>query len=276
MPVVKPLTLIRSPPVDQQASRDAVIRITGLGKRFLTKDGEFEALRGVDLTIADGEFVCLLGPSGCGKTTLLRILAGLEQHTDGRVEIRAARPGQPLTSVVFQEHSVFPWMSVWNNVAYGLRARKLPREDVRERVDYFVDKVGLATFADAYPHQLSGGMKQRVSIARAFANDPEILLLDEPFSALDEQNRALLQEELLRIWAGSGKTVAFITHSIEEAVFLSDRVVVLGGTPGRVVADVPIRFPRPREVYKLRADPAFGAAVAELSSHLRSGSAHEQ
>ena len=254
---------------------DAVIRIAGLGKRFLTQQGQFEALKGIDLTIADGEFVCLLGPSGCGKTTLLRILAGLDRHTEGRVEMRAARPGQPLTSVVFQEHSIFPWMNVWDNVAYGLRARSLDAALVRERVEYFIQKVGLAKFAYSYPHQLSGGMKQRVSIARAFANDPEILLMDEPFSALDEQNRAILQEELLRIWGETGKTVVFITHSIDEAVFLSDRVVVMGGSPGHLVTDTRIHFPRPRKAYELRSTREFGALVAEFGAHIKAGATRE-
>lgn len=256
--------------------RETVIRIEGLGKRFLTKQGEFEALRGVDLAIDKGEFVCLLGPSGCGKTTLLRILAGLEQHTDGVVEMRAPRPGQPLTSVVFQEHSIFPWMNVRDNVAYGLRARKLSEDSIRRQVDYFIEKVGLTKFAHSRPHQLSGGMKQRVSIARAFANDPEILLMDEPFSALDEQNRALLHEELLRIWADSGKTVVFITHSIDEAVLLSDRVVVLGGSPGSVVADTRIPFPRPRDFRELRSTPAFGALVKRFGAHIKAGVLDEQ
>ena len=263
---VKP---VAPPSVEPQP--DTVIRIQGLGKRFLTKQGEFEALRGIDLSIGDGEFVCLLGPSGCGKTTLLRILAGLDRHTEGSVEMRAPKPGQPLTSVVFQEHSIFPWMNVRDNVAYGLRARKLNESFVKEQVDYFVDKVGLTKFAHSHPHQLSGGMKQRVSIARAFANDPEILLMDEPFSALDEQNRALLQEELLRIWADTAKTVVFITHSVDEAVFLSDRVVVLGGSPGHVVADARIGFSRPRDLSELRSTPAFGALVRSFGAHIKAG-----
>ena len=265
----------RPPPGPVRERGETVIRVTGLGKRFLTRRGKFEALRGVDLDVTEGEFVCVLGPSGCGKTTLLRILAGLDRHTDGQLEMRTAAPGQPLTSVVFQEQSIFPWMNVWDNVAYGLRARRVSQTTVRERVDYFVDKVGLGQFASAHPHQLSGGMKQRVSIARAFANDPETLLMDEPFSALDEQNRALLQEELLRIWADSGKTVVFITHSIDEAVFLSDRVVILGGSPGRVVADVAVDLPRPRRVRELRSTPRFATLVAECASHIASGSAHE-
>jgi NitT/TauT family transport system ATP-binding protein len=190
--------------------------------------------------------------------------------------MRPERADRPLTSVVFQEQSIFPWLNVWDNVAYGLRARRLDRRLVHERVDYFVDKVGLSKFAKAHPHQLSGGMKQRVSIARAFANDPEILLMDEPFSALDEQNRAVLQEELLRIWGDTGKTVVFITHSIDEAVFLSDRVVVLGGSPGRVVDDARIGFSRPRRVYELRPKAEFGAFVSRFAGHIKAGVADER
>jgi len=271
-----PLAIESESAVSVIAVPDTVIRIDGLGKRFLTRAGEFEALRGVDLVISEGEFVCLLGPSGCGKTTLLRILAGLDRHTEGNVEMRREQAGRPLTSVVFQEHSIFPWLNVWDNVAYGLRARGLSSRVVNERVRYFVEKVGLGKFATAHPHQLSGGMKQRVSIARAFANDPEILLMDEPFSALDEQNRAVLQEELLRIWGDTGKTVVFITHSIDEAVFLSDRVVVLGGSPGRVVDDARISFPRPRKVYELRPTHEFGALVARFAAHIKAGVRDEQ
>ena len=245
----------------------APVSIRGVSRRF----GDSVALMPTSLEIAAGEFVALIGPSGCGKTTLLRILAGLDRHTDGVVQMREALPGQPLTSVVFQEHSIFPWMNVWDNVAYGLRARRVGKSVVRERVDYFVAKVGLTKFAKSHPHQLSGGMKQRVSIARAFANDPEVLLMDEPFSALDEQNRAVLQEELLRIWGDTGKTVVFITHSIDEAVFLSDRVVVLGGSPSHVVADEAIDFARPRKVVELKSTPRFAALVAQLGAHIRDG-----
>ena len=258
------------PPLQPAASqRPAVIRLRGVGKRFLTNDGEYAALQGVDLEIADGEFVCLLGPSGCGKTTLLRILAGLDRQTEGTVQVRAAQPGQPLTSVVFQESSIFPWMNVWENVAYGLKARMPEDAALRRQVDAYVEKVGLTAFARSYPHQLSGGMKQRVSIARAFANDPEILLMDEPFSALDEQNRHLLQAELLRIWSETRKTVVFITHSIDEAVFLSDRIVVLGGAPGRVVAEVSVGFARPRDVYELRAEPEHARLVLAAADAIR-------
>jgi NitT/TauT family transport system ATP-binding protein len=183
--------------------------------------------------------------------------------------MRAAQPGQPLTSVVFQEQSIFPWFDVRTNVGYGLRARDPSPELLRERVDYYIAKVGLEKFGKSYPHQLSGGMKQRVSIARAFAADPEILLMDETFSALDEQNRHLLQSELLRIWSETRKTVVFITHSIDEAVFLADRVVVMGGTPGSVVSQMRVPFARPRDIYELKAQPEYGRIVREAAALIR-------
>src|SRR5918998_1043109 len=165
------------------------VTIAGLGKVFQGRSGRVVALQDVDLVIPDGQFCCIVGPSGCGKTTLLRILAGLEQPSDGRLEMLHADPHRPLTSMVFQEQSIFPWMTVQDNVAFGPRMRGVPDRQSRDLVEYYIDKVGLWQFRRAYPHQLSGGMKQRVSVARAFANDPEVLLMDEPFAALDEQNK---------------------------------------------------------------------------------------
>ncbi|MGE0744457.1 MAG: ABC transporter ATP-binding protein [Rhodospirillales bacterium] len=237
------------------------IATRGVGKSFLLRGKEIEAVRDFSLTVAQGEFVCLLGPSGCGKSTMLRVLAGLEPHTAGEVALRHADTGKPLNSVVFQEQSIFPWMTTWDNIAYGLRMRNVPAAQVRETVDYYIEKVGLKAFAGAFPNQLSGGMKQRVSIARAFANDPEILLMDEPFAALDEQNRTILQEELLRIWEETHKTVLFVTHSIDEAVVMADRVVVMTAQPGTIKAEVAVPLPRPRRVIELKTDPAFGALV---------------
>jgi len=215
--------------------------------------------------------VCIVGPSGCGKTTLLRIVAGLEQLSYG--EVHVARDGsdtaRPSNSMIFQEQSLFPWMTVRDNVSYGLRMRHVPKRTWSSTVDEYLSKVGLTQFAGAYPHQLSGGMKQRASIARAFANDPEVLLMDEPFAALDEQNKILLQEELLRIWDETRKTVLFITHSIDEALVLSDRVLVMTAHPGRIKADLAIDFPRPREVYRLKASPEFGQAAFRVWELLR-------
>lgn len=243
--------------VDTNNYRENKIIIKGLSKTFKTGKQETVALRDIDLTVPTGEFLCIVGPSGCGKTTLLRILAGLESATAGEMRIIPNSEGLPLNSMVFQENSIFPWFNVWNNVAYGLRMRGAPREEEQRVVTYFLDKVGILDFKDFYPYQLSGGMKQRVSIARAFANEPEILLMDEPFAALDEQNRLILQEELLNIWEQNRKTVVFITHSIDEAVFLGDRVFVMTARPGKVkaMADVPI--PRPRSVVDLKGNAQY-------------------
>lgn len=245
------------------------VRIEGLYKVFDAGGGKVVAIQDVSLTIPDGEFLCIVGPSGCGKTTLLRILAGLETPSEGVISVFQRDKDKPINSMIFQEQSVFPWMTVKDNIAYGLRMRGADRKLTEETVDFYVKKIGLSKFAKAYPHQLSGGMKQRVSVARAFANDPEILLMDEPFAALDEQNKLLLQEELLRIWEETRKTVIFITHSIDEALVLGDRVIVMTAHPGQVKADVRIDFPRPRKVHELRAKPEFGELAFKVWELLR-------
>jgi NitT/TauT family transport system ATP-binding protein len=228
------------------------ITLSNVNKTFSAQGGTVDALQDVSLDIGGGEFFCIVGPSGCGKTTLLRILAGLEESTGGNVLIAAAQNGRPLNSMVFQEQSVFPWMNVRDNVSYGLRLRGFGKKERHAIADRYIRMIGLTRFADAYPHQLSGGMKQRVSVARAFANDPEILLMDEPFGALDEQNRILLQQELLRIWEDSRKTTVFITHSIDEALCLGDRVMVMTAHPGRIKSIVDIDLPRPRDIASIR------------------------
>jgi NitT/TauT family transport system ATP-binding protein len=245
------------------------IRMTNLTKQFPTKSGMFTAIDNISLDIAPGTFFVIVGPSGCGKTTLLRILAELEQPTSGSVDVRRDSPDKPSNSMVFQGDSIFPWMTVYDNAAYGLRMRGVPDAKVRETVGHYLDKTGLTKFADRYPHQLSGGMRQRVSIARAFANDPEILLMDEPFSALDEQNKTLLQEEVLRIWEEDKKTVCFITHSVDEAVTLGDKIMVMSAHPGRVKAMIDVPFARPRNVLELRTTPEYGEMVGQIWGHLR-------
>jgi NitT/TauT family transport system ATP-binding protein len=245
------------------------IRVEGLGKVFPSKHGDVQALRNVQLAIPDGQFCCIVGPSGCGKTTLLRIMAGLEQQTSGTLSLYHRDPQKALNSMVFQEQSVFPWMSVEDNIGYGLRMRGVAARARREVVDYYLRQTGLTRFARAFPYQLSGGMKQRVSVARAFANDPEILLMDEPFASLDEQNKILLQEELLRIWEESRKTVVFITHSIDEAIVLGDRVIVMTAHPGTIKAEVLVELPRPRQVYELKATQEFGQLVYRVWNLLR-------
>jgi NitT/TauT family transport system ATP-binding protein len=246
-----------------QPARPA-IRIKDLQKTF----GQLVAIDHVSIDIERGEFFMIVGPSGCGKTTLLRILAGLETVTAGTIEIDTPAD-RPVNSMIFQGESIFPWMTVWNNAAYGLRMRNAPAAVIKERVGHYLDATGLTRFANYYPHQLSGGMKQRVSIARAFANDPEILLMDEPFSALDAQNKLLLQEELLRIWDEQKKTVVFITHSVDEAVYLGDRIMVMTAQPGRVKSFVPVPLPRPRDIIEMQKAPEFGELVHRIWSGLR-------
>jgi NitT/TauT family transport system ATP-binding protein len=245
------------------------IHIENVSKRFQVAGQEFVALDNVSLAIHEGEFVVVVGPSGCGKTTLLRIVDGLETASSGAIRIDHADKKKPLSSMVFQEHAVFPWMTVKGNIGYGLRMRGWPRAQVKDVVETFVDKVGLRGYGDAYPHQLSGGMKQRVSIARAFANDPEILCMDEPFAALDEQNKAILLEELMRIWSESRKTALFITHSLDEALTVADRIIVMSARPGRVAATFKVSFPRPRKAYEIRKDPLYGELSAQIWAILR-------
>jgi NitT/TauT family transport system ATP-binding protein len=249
---------------------DTKIRIRGLNKKFTVPGGHVvTALEDFDLDVPTGQFLTLVGPSGCGKTTFLRMLAGLETPTTGTIEVNGGSAGRPENSMVFQGDSIFPWMSVWQNAAYGLTVRGVSRAEIKETVGHYLDATGLTKFADAYPHQLSGGMRQRVSIARAFANDPEILLMDEPFSALDEQNKTLLQAELLRIWDETRKTVVFITHSVDEAVTLSDRIMVMSAQPGRAKAFIDVPFERPRDVLQLRHEPAYGEIVYDIWSQLK-------
>lgn len=244
--------------MSQRGPQEAKITIRNLEKVFKNERKQsVAALRNIDLSVYDGEFLCIVGPSGCGKSTLIRILATLETATAGEVVISRNSPDSPLHSMVFQEHSLFPWLKVWENAAYGLRMRGIPREEEKTTVSYFLKRVGILDFKDFYPYQLSGGMKQRVSIARAFANKPEILLMDEPFAALDEQNKLLLQEELLSIWEQNRKTVIFITHSIDEAVFLADRVLVMTARPGTIKSIVDVPLSRPRSIEALKGDVLF-------------------
>jgi NitT/TauT family transport system ATP-binding protein len=251
------------------------IRINRVTKDFKGKKNEsVRALDDFSLDIRQGEFFVIVGPSGCGKSTLLRMLGGLETPTVGSVEMllpdsgveHGARPGN---AMVFQGDSIFPWMTVWDNASFGLRMRGASKAEINATVSDWLTKTGLIQFAQSYPHQLSGGMRQRVSLARAFATGSDVLLMDEPFSALDEQNKTLLQQELLRIWEESRKTVVFITHSVEEAVTLGDRVLVMTARPGRAKTLLPVPFERPRDVFDLRRRPEYGALVHEIWSSLR-------
>ncbi|RDY72746.1 ABC transporter ATP-binding protein [Halobacillus trueperi] len=248
---------------------EAKISIKDLTKVFYKKESRVTALQDISLDIADGEFVCLVGPSGCGKTTLLRILADLEKPSGGSFSIAKSKKERPLQSMVFQERGVIPWLTVEGNVNFGLKMRHLPADVIKERTAYYLNKVGLDKFAKLYPKELSGGMKQRVSIARAFANDPEILLMDEPFAALDEQNKFILQEELLNIWSETKKTVLFITHSIDEALLLSDRILLMSSQPGTIIDEKRIDLPRPRNMEQVRADPLMAEHFVEIWNHLQ-------
>lgn len=245
------------------------ITIQNVNKYFYTSQGRVTALDNINLTIGDGEFFCIVGPSGCGKTTLLRILAGLEEASSGQISMKGSNNDRPLNSMVFQEQSILPWMSVRDNVAYGLRMRGLSKKVRNEIANRYIEMIGLTNFANAYPCQLSGGMKQRVSVARAFANDPEILLMDEPFGALDEQNRIILQQELLRIWEMTKKTTVFITHSIDEALCLGDRVMVMTSHPGKVKTIIDIALPRPRDIATIRTTTRYNELYQQIWLSLR-------
>lgn len=228
----------------------SMIRVEGVGKTFAQRGrAGYTALEDIDFEIGKGEFVSILGPSGCGKSTLLNLVAGLERADHGRVEANGkevAAPG-PDRIVVFQDHALYPWLSVLENVAFGLKQKGIKKKERRERAMEQIRAVHLGKFADRYPHELSGGMKQRVAIARALVMDPEILLMDEPFAALDEQTRLLLHKELEQIWLNTRKTILFITHNIREAVILSDRVLVMSTRPGRIKKEFRVQAARPRE-----------------------------
>jgi NitT/TauT family transport system ATP-binding protein len=246
---------------------DIQISLSGVRKSF-GRSG-FVAVDGITIDLQRGEFFVIVGPSGCGKTTLLRMLAGLERQSEGDIDIHQFERSRPANSMIFQGDSLFPWMSVYDNAAYGLRMRRTDKHEIAETVRLWLERIGLWRFRDLYPHQLSGGMRQRVSIVRAFANDPEILLMDEPFSALDEQNKLLLHEELLRIWEATKKTVVFITHSVEEAVTLGDRIMIMTASPGRSKAVIGVPLARPRNVLELRQNPVFGGLVVHIWEQLR-------
>lgn len=227
-----------------------------------------QALRNVSFTVPEGQFCSLIGPSGCGKTTLLHILAGLIEPTSGALTMPRSELGRLSTAVVFQGVSTFPWMTVVENVEYGLRILGVPPRERRRRADAEIRRAGLSAFSDVFPHQLSEGMRQRTSIARAFATDPDVLLMDEPFANLDEQTRLLLQDELLRLWQESRKTVLFVTHSLDEAVRMSDRVLVMSAAPGHIKAEVSVTLARPRSYREIRQDSTYGTLTARLWDEL--------
>jgi NitT/TauT family transport system ATP-binding protein len=248
--------------------RSAKVIVNEVTVAFESRGRSVLALDRISLEARAGEFLCIVGPSGSGKSTLLRVLAGLLRQSSGDVRIDVDRPGTPPTAMVFQEHALLPWRTVRDNVTFGLENRGVPRAEREARASEMLAMVGLARFARHYPHQLSGGMKQRVGIARALANDPDVLLMDEPLAALDAQTRTIMQEELLRIWATLGKTVVYVTHSLEEALLLGDRIVLLTARPGRVSQIYPVELGRPRGL-EARGSAAYGALLDKLWSQLR-------
>lgn len=246
--------------------------IENVGKVFPAQRGgqPTRALMPTSLNVGDNDFITILGPSGCGKSTLLRIIGGLETASEGRILLDGSAVSGPGADrgFVFQSYTLFPWLTVAQNIAFGLREKGVSE---RKRLDIargWADRVGLSSFVDHFPRQLSGGMQQRTAIARALANDPKILLLDEPFGALDNQTRALMQEMLLGIWERDQKTVLFVTHDIEEAIFMASRVVVISARPGRIKADIPVDLPHPRP-YTIKTGPDFVALKERLVEEIR-------
>ncbi len=246
-----------------------IVEMKGIEKVYAGRN-PVTALTGVDLAIADGEFVALLGPSGCGKSTLLNIVAGFEQPTGGSLTIEGAppKPPGPDRAVVFQESALFPWLTVRDNVTFGPRIQRKPRGSFEQEAQRYIDLVGLTGFEKHYPDQLSGGMKQRVGIARCLLMQPKLFLMDEPFGALDAQTRLQMQELLLGVWESLKRTVIFITHDIDEAIFLADTVYVMSARPGRIRSRNPVNLPRPRDVDML-TDPVFNALRRDILHQIR-------
>ncbi|MFG1945857.1 ABC transporter ATP-binding protein [Nonomuraea sp. NPDC048826] len=245
------------------------IAVRQLGKVFSSGSGSVRALDEISLDVHDGEFLCLLGPSGCGKTTLLRVMAGLERPSSGAIEMRHDDPSRSLSAVVFQDYSVFPWKTIRENVIFPLLQTGVRRARAKEIADHWLAQLDLSGFENAYPDTVSGGMKQRVAIARALAVEPETLLMDEPLAALDAQLRLLLQEKLLDLWQANQNTVVFVTHSIDEALLLGDRIAVMSARPGRIATVIDVPFDRPRDPDEIRASPDFALLRDEIWHRLR-------
>jgi NitT/TauT family transport system ATP-binding protein len=243
------------------------VAISEVSKTFVSRGSELHALQDVSLSIADGEFVAVVGPSGCGKSTLLRLVADLAAPSAGRVEVRRTAEDREATAMVFQEHALFPWLTVGDNVSFGPRNRGASKAECRAIAEKQLSRLGLAQFTSYYPHQLSGGMKQRVGIARALAQEPEVLLMDEPLGALDAQTRTLLQDQILELRQQTQTTAMYVTHAIDEAIFLADRVVLMSARPGRVTEEVAVPFPLDRGP-EIRGTAEFARLTQEIWDHL--------
>lgn len=247
--------------------RKIKLRLSGVSRSFKTPRSTLSALEGIELEVREGEFLCILGPSGCGKLTLLNLMAGLDQPTSGDIWMDGRRVEGPGTDriVIFQELGLFPWLTVQENVEFGLRMRGVRKQERRERSQHYLRLVHLSSFESSYVHQLSGGMKQRVALARSLVTEPDVLLMDEPFAALDAQTRDLLHEELERIWSETGKTIVFVTHNVREAVRLGNRVMLLTFRPGRIKSQFNISLPRPRHL----EDPELALTAREVLAQLK-------
>jgi NitT/TauT family transport system ATP-binding protein len=247
-----------------------ILSISNLDKTFHSKNGDVKALHDINLDVRKGEFICLLGASGCGKSTLLRIIGGFENPSSGTAQIYGSdikEPG-PDRGVVFQDYALFPWLSVADNIAFGPKHQGVSKAETAAITEKYMEMVGLTQFANQYPNTLSGGMKQRVAIARVLANDADILLMDEPFAALDALTRAKLQDELLEIWEKTNLTVIFVTHSVEEAVILSDRIIVMGAGPGHIDTDLTVDLNRPRDPSSIEFNELRRHVSGQLRSHI--------
>ncbi|MBC7602268.1 MAG: ABC transporter ATP-binding protein [Ramlibacter sp.] len=245
----------------------SILNITGVSRTF---PGGTVALQATDLRVEENDFITILGPSGCGKSTLLRMVAGLDTPTSGSIELdgkTVSKPGAD-RGMVFQSYTLFPWLTILQNVCFGLREKGLPPEQQHAIANEFLVKVGLKGFESHFPKQLSGGMQQRTALARALANNPRILLMDEPFGALDHQTRELMQELLQGIWEAERKTVLFVTHDIDEAIFMGNRVVVMSARPGRIKCDLPVEIDHPRH-YSIKTTPVFTELKARLTEEIR-------
>jgi len=242
---------------------EPVIKIRDLKKTFKSNNGGvIEAVAHVNFDVSENDFVCIVGPSGCGKSTLLRMVAGLETITSGRITYRGEDVSKPRKEIgmVFQEYSLLPWRNVIDNVALGPEFLGVPRQERYDKAMDYLRIVGMEAFSHSFPHELSGGMRQRVAIIRALANDPDVLLMDEPFGALDAHTRILLQKELLRIWGNHRKTILFVTHSVDEAIYLADRIMVMSARPGRIIDIIDVNMDRPRH----RSDPIYGQLAEQI------------
>jgi NitT/TauT family transport system ATP-binding protein len=248
----------------------SILQVSGVAKSFASRGGETVALQATDLLVQENDFITILGPSGCGKSTLLRMVAGLDTPSGGVITLdgRPVRGPGADRGMVFQSYTLFPWLTVLQNVCFGLREKGMPAAQQKETARHFLAKVGLKDFENHFPKQLSGGMQQRTALARALANNPRILLMDEPFGALDHQTRELMQELLLGIWEEERKTVLFVTHDIDEAIFMGNRVVVMSARPGRIKCDLPVPLPHPRH-YAMKTTPAFAELKARLTEEIR-------